>query len=222
MPASPEQRAFTLLELLATIAIIALIGSFCLAGLSRGKGKATKIFCNNNLRQLSLALEMYATDNEENFPRRTASSRSNWVVVLQPNYVTTNILRCHVERDGVWRSYLLNGFNDWFKQNLTAIDYSLFELWQWPRGLKSSAIPDPSDTITFGEKKSDSSHVHMDFLQGGGNDIHEIDHWRHDQGANFAFADGSVRWLQGWGSLSPRNLWAITPEWRLTAIPSPE
>ena len=38
-------------------------------------------------------------------------------------------------------------------------------------------------------------------------------------GSNFAFVDGSVRLLQYGQSLSPRNLWAVTKQWR--NAPSP-
>jgi prepilin-type processing-associated H-X9-DG protein len=95
----------------------------------------------------------------------------------------------------------------------------------WPHGMKASGAPQPSDTITFGEKMESSFHVHMDFYQGLGNDIEELDHGKHSDGtkkaggANFSFMDGSARFLKYWRSLTPQNLWAVTPEYRLQAIP---
>ena len=93
--------------------------------------------------------------------------------------------------------------------------------WEYPHGMKQSAIPLPSDTIVFGEKRKGSFHVHMDFGQvtqgGSGNDRAEVNHNMHGAGAggsHFAFADGSTRYLKFGGSVRPVNLWALTDEWR--------
>ncbi len=91
--------------------------------------------------------------------------------------------------------------------------------------MNANAAPQPSDTIVFGEKVRKSKHVHMDFYQNLGNDVEQIDHGKHNGGskrlggANFAFMDGSVRMLRYWRSLFPENLWAVTPSYRLQAIP---
>ena len=49
--------------------------------------------------------------------------------------------------------------------------------------MAESAIPDPSDTIVFGEKRTDSHHYHMDLIQYDGdilgNDVTEVEHGRH-------------------------------------------
>ena len=40
-------------------------------------------------------------------------------------------------------------------------------------------IPEPSNTITFGEKRKSSYHAHMGFYQGDGNNVQEIDKAKH-------------------------------------------
>lgn len=58
-----ESAAFTLLELLVAISIIALLAGLLLPALSRGKDPAKSVKCVNNLRQFSLAAQMYWEDN---------------------------------------------------------------------------------------------------------------------------------------------------------------
>lgn len=61
----------------------------------------------------------------------------------------------------------------------------------------------------------------MDFYQGNGNDLDELDQHRHNAsaakgggGSNFAFLGGSVRYLRAGGSVYPVNLWAVTDLYR--------
>ncbi|HTX20463.1 MAG TPA: prepilin-type N-terminal cleavage/methylation domain-containing protein [Candidatus Aquilonibacter sp.] len=57
-----QRRAFTLLELLVVIAIIAILAALLLPALASAKRRAQQIQCLNNVKQLTTASYIYATD----------------------------------------------------------------------------------------------------------------------------------------------------------------
>jgi prepilin-type N-terminal cleavage/methylation domain-containing protein/prepilin-type processing-associated H-X9-DG protein len=63
-----RHAAFTLIELLVVIAIIAILAALLLPALARSKAKALQSQCTSNLKQVALAVHMFAGDNNDTLP----------------------------------------------------------------------------------------------------------------------------------------------------------
>jgi prepilin-type N-terminal cleavage/methylation domain-containing protein/prepilin-type processing-associated H-X9-DG protein len=237
------ELAFTLIELLVVIAIIAILAAMLLPVLGRAKESGRRISCLNSLRQLSLAAQMYVGENQGTYPPRSDASR--WPNRFYDNYgKNIKVLLCPTDiailsdpatigggsasnnvADASPRSFLINGWNDYFADKFGTTDWAALEpqIVSYGSGPRENVIIHSSDTVVLGEKSHDAGDFYMDLLEpngnsGVGNDFTGIlEQSRHDSrgsgthtgGSNYAFSDGSARFMKFPQAVDPLNLWAI-------------
>lgn len=83
--AARRDGAFTLLELLVVIAVIALLTAILLPGLAAARDSARTAACLSNLRQAFLSCRMYADENKGLGPAlgQPYTTAPNWAVIVQ-------------------------------------------------------------------------------------------------------------------------------------------
>jgi prepilin-type processing-associated H-X9-DG protein/prepilin-type N-terminal cleavage/methylation domain-containing protein len=108
IPRPGVRSALTLTELLVVIAIIGILAALLLTAISQAKGRALRIQCANNVRQLGLALQEFVGDNHvyplEVYPLKTDNSDySTWSHDLARELGSKDDYKIDFFQEGIWK-----------------------------------------------------------------------------------------------------------------------
>lgn len=189
-----EPRAFTLVELLVVIAVIGVLAALLLPALAWARQSARSIQCLGRMRQLGLAVRLYADDNGDEFPRSQHSAFAHgqlpWGRALAPQLGSdttawTNLLRsvywCPGDRRTNGWSY---GLNVYFELGPDDDYDGKPQTWR-----RAEAVPRPSATVLFAENASAADHIMPNFWTASPDAV-DVASRRHGGRANFNFVDG--------------------------------
>lgn len=227
--ANNSEAAFTRWECAAALLCIVLLFSVAFAALANSREPGNRAVCANNMRRLGNAVLMYSSENAGLFPPRDFFHFTNWwPTSLRPYYKDMTLLKCPSDPSKPLSgspstvlpgSYLINGWNDYWEENGVDLYYTTNII-----AMAEADVPQPSQTPLFGENLSGSHHYHMELFQDL---FYQVEESRHYPGpgksgsSNYAFVDGSVRFLPPKASFTPLNLWAITDKWRTNSFERP-
>src|SRR5262245_49725390 len=98
-----RRPAFTLIELLVVIAIIAILIALLVPAVQKVRGAAARVQCQNNLKQLGLALHGYVGSNKVLPSNGIYTYNGSTVTQVSPWSAVARILP-YVEQDNIYRN----------------------------------------------------------------------------------------------------------------------
>jgi prepilin-type N-terminal cleavage/methylation domain-containing protein/prepilin-type processing-associated H-X9-DG protein len=203
-----RRRGFTLIELLVVIAIIAILAAILFPVFAKAREKARQSSCLSNLKQIGLAYMQYAQDYDERLPTDWITlpggtpwtDRYTWRAAISPYMKSTQIFSC--PSDSVTYSGALAGQCQNGEGNIpgsygdNTVHYNPAA--PQPPGTTYCALGQialPAQLILAGDSSSGGHQISyqldtLGFVRGDAGGM------RHNEGANYCFADGHAKWLK--------------------------
>ncbi|MDD2707868.1 MAG: type II secretion system protein [Verrucomicrobiae bacterium] len=200
------ESGFTLIELLVVCALIATMVSMLSPALSSVRESSKIVACSNNLRQIGLALNAYADENNDNYPPCwSVADPVAWYARLDP------YLGSPFAENRVW---VCPSFKP-YTTNARSYGMTLY-VGCAPWCGRRANVPDLSRYVVVTEKNSTTDYVTFCYPPGFSYPTYAPDvqtcfrvSHRSNKAANYLFADGHVSLFDGDQRTSP--IWYFGP-----------
>ena len=215
--------AFTLLELLVVVGIIAILVGLLSAGLARAKGEAHRIQCLNNTKQFIYAWSMYTDENHDQLPPNGVNvpggppedawvggflikGETNWTDNTNMFWIETSLLTPYLRTisRGTWRcpsdkSTATFGSPPFGYHTYPRTRSYTMDRWTG-EGMRRDSLAHPVATFVFLDHSEDDEYYDRFDVDptNGPASLLNLPGAYHNRAANLAYADGHAathRWL---------------------------
>lgn len=211
-------KAFTLVELLVVVAIIALLVSILLPSLGSARQMTLCVLCAGNLRQIDVAMNMYLNDHNDVYPCAEDPVSTDpfywlwmgrgWRGLVEPYFGTKvsesnpSVLFCPADKaakdkyEATSYAYSMSFYHS--PEQIDAMNTAA-DTYSNPQpsvAQQSCDVARPSGKIIIGEWTSNHRPIHDD--KGW---------WCREGERNYLFADGQVRYLKATEIRDARDGW---------------
>ena len=189
------RRAYTLLELLCTMAILAILAALLLPGVQQGYARAKRASCANNLVQIGVASTLWAHDHNDLFPAQVPMSQGGTrelaeATALNPD-VSFNAQHFQALSNELSTPWVLRCPAEKFRvraENFASLSNQNVSYW-----LNTAAAYGRHDSALAGDRNvRTSGRTAWTFLQISASDAVEFSAELHGHRGNILFGDGHV------------------------------
>ena len=217
MDRSWKKRGFSLIELLVSIAILAILASVSFPIYSTALQHGNCSACASNMRSLGIAFMSYCNDNEGVLPGRVQTG-NKWPTQLLPyvggdahvyvdpgDPVAMQVPQSQlVSNTSNNSSFFFNGFNDLGAYTNPSVTVSLYN------------IAGSSNVLLLGQQVHGADQFYMDFIEGNQDDI--LNKQAYFGGSNYVFADGTARFIKA--ADYNDTMWLVNQSYVIPAVPA--
>jgi prepilin-type processing-associated H-X9-DG protein len=219
-----RRYGLTIVELIVILVILGIAAAILFPVFTRSRDsdrRSPGMYCQSNLKQIALGMAQYAGDYEDKLPLVKGASVSGpsynpaygWADAVEPYLKSTQIFQCPSEptdpkvistTSSTGVSALDPQFTDyWFNARLRGVSRGQLQFVQ-----RTFLLGDGND----GTEKCDARYA-LSRLPGAWRTNSGSPAQRHLGGANYAFADGHVKWLppEKVTADPPENSWSFLP-----------
>ena len=207
-----RSRGFTLIELLVVIAIIAILAAILFPVFAKAREKARQSSCSSNEKQIALASIQYVQDYDEcyslwNHGDGTTIYRWYWRHLSTPYIKNSQVFLCpsdsrkNLDMNGLYQSYCASEeIFRWGSTTLVVVT-ALAELTHPSETVQQMEQVNRQDPQTRGNRNA-QMWVFTDQMGLTG-----ASSPRHNDGHNYSFCDGHVKWVKPQVALASVNMW---------------
>lgn len=215
-----RKRGFTLIELLVVIAIIAILAAILFPVFAKAREKARQSSCSSNLKQIGIAVQQYIQDYDERFPwcltyvapSQVALRNAEWYFNCEPYMKNRQLTDCPSAANGGFNTGGVWSYNDAAvpaADQRYVVEYTRSLAWATggtSAGAALAQVNEPANMVILAEGTNNYSRFRCPCTGGTTGCLITSNYgWtnmRHNEGSNYTFADGHVKWnkIQGSGA----------------------